>query len=329
MTQPIADVQREALAAIAAASTTANLTELDTLYLGRKAGRLTGLMRNLGTLPPDEKPAFGAALNAAKSVIEAAIASRNAELAAAERDAREQRERIDLTLPGRTPEPGRLHPLTQTFERVRNVMLALGFSFTESNHCEEYLFNFDWLNYPPEHPALDEQMSFVLDDDHLMRTHTTPTQGRVLATGQNPPLRYAQIGRCFRRDAVDDTHSHTFHQVDGFAVDKDLSLADLKGVMAEIMRGIFGPEAIVRFRPDYFPFVEPGVEIAVKWGDRWLEVGGAGMIHPNILRRAGIDPTEYSGWAFGFGLDRMPMVLHGVDRLPLFLENDLRFLRQF
>ncbi len=262
-------------------------------------------------------------------MIEAAIASRNAELATAERDAREQRERIDLTLPGRTPEPGRLHPLTQTFDQVRSVMLALGFSFTESNHCEEYLFNFDWLNYPPEHPALDEQMSFVLDDDHLMRTHTTPTQGRVLATGQNPPLRYAQIGRCFRRDAVDDTHSHTFHQVDGFAVDKDLSLADLKGVMAEIMRGIFGPEAIVRFRPDYFPFVEPGVEIAVKWGDRWLEVGGAGMIHPNILRRAGIDPTEYSGWAFGFGLDRMPMVLHGVDRLPLFLENDLRFLRQF
>lgn len=286
-------------------------------------------MRNLGSLPADEKPAFGAALNEAKSVIENAIASRGAELRAAERDAREQGERIDLTLPGRIPEPGRLHPLTQTFEQVRSVMLALGFSFTESNHCEEYLFNFDWLNYPPEHPALDEQMSFVLDDDHLMRTHTTPTQGRVLATGQAPPLRYAQIGRCFRRDAVDDTHSHTFHQVDGFAVDKDLSLADLKGVMAEIMRGIFGPEAIVRFRPDYFPFVEPGVEIAVKWGDRWLEVGGAGMIHPNILRRAGIDPTEYSGWAFGFGLDRMPMVLHGVDRLPLFLENDLRFLRQF
>lgn len=329
MIETIAQLQRTALEAIERALTTADLTEIDTQYLGRKSGQLTGMMRHLGALPVEQKPAFGAAVNQAKTVIEDTIIAKRSDLATIERLQREQSERLDLSLPGRVPEPGRLHPLTQTFENVRESLLSLGFHFHESAHCESYLFNFDWLNYPPEHPALDEQMSFVLDNDHLLRTHTTPTQGRIFAEGGSPPLRYAQIGRCFRRDAVDDTHSHTFHQVDGFAVDKNLSLADLKGVMAEIMRGIFGPEAIVRFRPDYFPFVEPGVEIAVKWGERWLEVGGAGMIHPNILQRAGIDPATYSGWAFGFGLDRMPMVLHGVDRLPLFLENDLRFLRQF
>jgi len=318
-----------ALAAIADATDTQTLAAIDTDYLGRKAGRLTGLLRTLGGLPPEDRPAFGQALNEAKARVDEALAARRELLSDAELARQEAEEAIDVTLPGRTRPRGRLHPLTRTFDDIKQVFIGLGFELHDGPHVEEILYNFDWLNYPPEHPALDEQMSFVIDDRHLMRTHCTPIQGRILAAGTRPPMRCAQIGRCFRRDQIDDTHSHTFHQIDGFSIDRDLSLADLKGVMAEIMRGIFGPDAVVRFRPDYFPFVEPGVEIAVRWGDRWLEVGGAGMIHPNILRRAGIDPETHSGWAFGFGLDRMPMVRHGVDRLPLFLENDLRFLSWF
>jgi len=329
MTDELRSTLAEALAAIDTAGDTNALSAIDNDFLGRKAGRLTGLLRTIGTLPSDQKPLFGQALNEAKAQVEDALADRRAVLERAETTAREAGEALDVTMPGRARPRGRLHPLTRTFDDVKEVFLGLGFQFFDGPHVEEVLYNFDWLNYPPEHPALDEQMSFLIDDEHLMRTHCTPVQGRILASGAKPPLRVAQIGRCFRRDQIDDTHSHTFHQIDGFAVDTDLSLADLKGVMAEIMRGIFGPEAIVRFRPDYFPFVEPGVEIAVRWGDRWLEVGGAGMIHPNILRRAGIDPETHRGWAFGFGLDRMPMVRHGIDRLPLFLENDLRFLSQF
>ena len=329
MTDALQSTLAEALAAIEAADDTAALAAVDTDFLGRKAGRLTGLLRTLGSLPPDQKPLFGQALNDAKAQVEAALADRRQQLERAETAAREAAEAIDVTLPGRSRPRGRVHPLTRTFDDVKEVFVGLGFHFHDGPHVEEVLYNFDWLNYPPEHPALDEQMSFLIDDQYLMRTHCTPIQGRILASGAKPPLRVAQIGRCFRRDQIDDTHSHTFHQIDGFSIDTDLSLADLKGVMAEIMRGIFGPEAIVRFRPDYFPFVEPGVEIAVRWGDRWLEVGGAGMIHPNILRRAGIDPETHRGWAFGFGLDRMPMVRHRIDRLPLFLENDVRFLAQF
>lgn len=329
MTAELDATLAEALAAIAGATDTQALAAIDTDFLGRKAGRLTGLLRTLGTLAPEDRPAFGQALNDAKAQVETALAERRTVLADAEHARQEAAEAIDVTLPGRTRPRGRTHPLTRTFDDIKQVFIGLGFELHDGPHIEETLYNFNWLNYPPEHPALDEQMSFVIDDLHLMRTHCTPIQGRVLASGARPPLRCAQIGRCFRRDQIDDTHSHTFHQIDGFSVDRNLSLADLKGVMAEIMRGIFGPEAVVRFRPDYFPFVEPGVEIAVRWGDRWLEVGGAGMIHPNILRRAGIDPETHSGWAFGFGLDRMPMVRHGVDRLPLFLENDLRFLSWF
>lgn len=329
MTDALRATEADALAAVAAAESTRRLSEVDTEFLGRKAGRLTGLLRGIGSLPADQKPLFGQALNDARARVEAALAARRTALEAAERAAREAAEAIDVTVPGRSRTPGKLHPLTRTFDDVKRVFIGLGFEFVDGPDIEAYLYNFDWLNYPPEHPALDEQMSFVIDDDHLMRTHTTPAQGRAMGAGRTPPFRIASCGRCFRRDQLDDTHSHTFHQVDGFAVDADLSLADLKGVLAEISRGLFGPEVIVRFRPDFFPFVEPGVEVAIRWGERWLELGGAGMIHPNILRRAGYDPEEVTGWAFGLGVDRMPMIRYGIDRLPLLLESDLRFLAPF
>jgi phenylalanyl-tRNA synthetase alpha chain len=348
MTDALKFVEEEALTAIAAAGDSAALAQADNAYLGRKSGKLTGLMKTLGSLSAEERPAFGQALNQAKSRVESALAERRAVLESAERLERERGEAIDVTLPGRRGQIGRLHPLTQTFEDVRRVFLGLGFTFMDGPDIEDYAYNFDWLNYPSDHPAMDEQDTFYVEGPwesqtigaRLLRTHTTGTlQGRtferVLSAELAPPFRYATMGRCFRRDAMDDTHSHTFHQVDGFSVAEGISLADLKGVLGEIARGLFGPDSKVRFRPDFFPFVEPGVEVAIWWvspqtGEgRWLELGGAGLIHPNILKRAGFDTEKYTGWAFGLGLDRMPMVRYGVGNLRLFLDNDPRFLGQF
>jgi phenylalanyl-tRNA synthetase alpha chain len=344
MTDELYSVEQEALTAIEAAGDTAALTEADTAFLGRKSGKLTGLLKTLGTLPAEQRPAFGQALNEAKGRVETALTERKAVLEAAERTERERAEGIDVTLPGKLRPVGRLHPLTRTFEDVKQVFLGLGFTFMDGPDVEDYAYNFDWLNYPTDHPAMDEQDTFYVEGPwesqtigaRLLRTHCTGTlQGRTLENMPPAPFRIATMGRCFRRDAMDDTHSHTFHQVDGFSVAEGISLADLKGVLAQIARGLFGPESKVRFRPDFFPFVEPGVEVAIWWTNpatgegRWLELGGAGLIHPNILRRAGFDTERYTGWAFGLGLDRMPMVRYGVSNLRLFLDNDPRFLGQF
>lgn len=343
MTETLQQTEAEALAAIESAPNTAALDALDNDYLGRKAGKLTGLMRSLGSLPPDQKPAFGQALNAAKDRVVAALAARRDALQTRERADRERTEAIDITLPGRARPVGRMHPLSVTIADVKRVMISLGFSFVDAPDVEDYLYNFDWLNYPPDHPAMDEQDTFYIDGTpvgvpgaRLLRTHTTGSlQGRVFENNPTPPFRHAMVGRCFRRDDIDETHSHTFHQLDGFCVDENISLADLKGTLAAFARGLFGENITVRFRPDFFPFVEPGVEVAIKWGDphtgavRWLELGGAGLVHPNILRRAGIDSERYTGFAFGLGIDRMPMIRHGIGDLRLFLDSNLRFLQQF
>lgn len=339
MTQDLERIEAEAAAAIATATSSDALEKLEVEYLGRN-GKLTGLLRGIGSLPVEQKPLFGQALNAAKDRLTTATAERKTTLKAAERQAREQAEAIDVTLPGRPRPRGRVHPLSLTVNEVKRVMIGLGFEFMDAPDIEDYHYNFDWLNYPPDHPAMDEQDTFYIEGSdtpgrYLLRTQTTALQGHVFSSGRKPPFRIATIGRCFRNEAVDATHSHTFHQVDGFSVAEGISLADLKGVLAAFFRGIFGPDAEVRFRPDYFPFVEPGVEVAVRWVDsktgtaRWLEMGGAGLIHPNILNRAGYDSERYTGFAFGLGIDRMPMRRYGVDDLRLFLDNDLRFLQQF
>jgi phenylalanyl-tRNA synthetase alpha chain len=328
LTEELGVIESEAARAIAEAGNSDALTQVEIEYLGRKGGRLTGLLRGVGSLPADQKPVFGQALNAAKDRLTGALADRREALSAEERRARERAETIDVTLPGRARPVGRLHPLSRAEEDIKRVMIGLGFEFVDGPDIEEYRYNFDWLNYPPDHPAMDEQMSFYVDDTHLLRTQTTALQGHVMQK-RRPPFRIATLGRCFRYENMDATHSHTFHQVDGFSVDEGLSLADLKGVLATMMRGLFGPDVTVRFRPDFFPFVEPGVEVAVKWGDGWLELGGAGLIHPNILRRAGYDTERYTGFAFGLGIDRMPMRRYGIDDLRQFLINDLRFLQQF
>jgi phenylalanyl-tRNA synthetase alpha chain len=323
----LSSLQQEAAAAIGAAGSLPALEALDVEFLGRKGGKVTGLMRQLGSLSAEERPAFGARINAVKNELTALLESRRAELQSADTDRKLQEEAVDVTRPGRAPAVGRPHPLTQTFERVADIMVGLGFQQVDGPEVEDYQFNFAALNFQEEHPALDEQASFYVTENLLLRTQTTALQGRVMPQ-LKPPFRIFTLGRCFRYEAVDATHYHTFHQVDAFMVDRKVTLADLKGTLAAMARELFGEDVTVRFRPDFFPFVEPGVEIAVKLPNRWLELGGAGMIHPNVLRHVGIDPEEWSGFAFGLGLDRMPMVARGITDIRLLFENDLRMLKQ-
>ena len=322
----LAQVAEEAKTALDSAATVAGLDTVEVQYLGRK-GQLTGLLRLIGTLPPDEKPQFGAAVNARKDDLTALLAEKRGALASRERQIRLAADAVDVTLPGQSYPLGTQHPITRQMQAVKNALVGMGYSFNEWPDIEDYYYNFETLNYPPDHPAFDEQMSFYIDPTHLLRTQTTAFQAHVMES-QKPPIRAATIGKCYRYEAVDATHSHTFHQVDILAVDEGLTLADLKGTFAHLVKQLFG-DVEIRFRPDFFPFVEPGVEVAIRWGTGWLELGGAGMVHPNILEAQGIDSERYTGFAWGLGIDRMPMAKYGIDDIRLFTENDLRFLRQF
>ncbi len=327
----IAQLEHEATAAVAAASTTADLRQLELRFLG-KSGEYTGLLRQIGSLPAEERPTFGQQVNEAKARLQAQIDARIESLKGGERAAQFEAERIDVTMPGRPVAAGVEHVLQQTMSRIKTVFSGLGFEYVESPDVEEFRYNFDVLNYPPDHPAMDDQDTFYIDDEHLLRTQSTAFQGRVFETKQ-PPFRAFTIGRCYRNEAVDRTHSHTFHQVDCFMVDEGISMAHLKATLGLFARAMFGEDVNVRFRPDFFPFVEPGVDYAIStpklFNGRWVELGGAGLVHPNILESYGIDTERYSGFAFGLGIERIPMMAYGVDDLRHFLENDLRFLRQF
>ncbi len=324
--EELEQVASQAEAAVSLAETTAEIDAAEVHYLGRK-GLLTGLLRLVGTLPSTEKAVFGQAVNARKEALTAAIAEKKTRLANAERDSYLKADAVDVTLPGRPVTAGRLHPLTQQMAGVKAALMSMGYSFREYPDIEDYHYNFQTLNYPPDHPAFDEQMSFYVDARHLLRTQTTAFQAHVMEA-QKPPIRAATVGRCYRYEAVDATHLHTFHQVDLLAVDEGLTLADLKGTFAHFVRLLFG-DVEIRFRPDFFPFVEPGVEVAIRWGTRWLELGGAGMVHPNILEAMGIDTERYTGFAWGLGVDRITMSQYGIDDIRLLFDNDLRFLRQF
>jgi len=327
----IANLESEALAAVQAAQTTAELRQLELRFLG-KSGEYTGLLRQIGSLPAEERPTFGQQVNEAKARLQARIDERIEALKVGERAAQFEAERIDVTMPGRPVVSGVEHVLQQTMNRIKTVFSGLGFEYVEAPDLEEFRYNFDVLNYPPDHPAMDDQDTFYIDDEHLLRTQSTAFQGRVFETKQ-PPFRAFTIGRCYRNEAVDRTHSHTFHQVDCFMVDEGISMAHLKATLGLFARAMFGEDVKVRFRPDFFPFVEPGVDYAIStpklFNGRWVELGGAGLIHPNILENFGIDTERYSGFAFGLGIERIPMMAYGVDDLRNFLENDLRFLRQF
>lgn len=317
--------------AISVASSTADLRSVELKFLG-KSGELTGLMRGIGQLSPEERPKFGAAVNEAKTRLQALLDSKIELLRADELALQFEADRIDVTMPGRAPRAGREHVLQQTFNRVKQVLGSMGFVYVETPEIEHFKYNFDALNYPPDHPAMDAQDTFYVTDDLVLRTQCTAFQGRLLEQ-YKPPFRFFTVGRTFRNEAVDRTHSHTFHQIDVFLVDEGISMAHLKGTLGAFAREIFGGEVKVRFRPDFFPFVEPGVDYAISspklFDGRWVELGGAGLVHPNILERYGIDTERFSGFAFGLGADRIPMMAYGIDDLRNFLENDMRFLEQF
>lgn len=323
--------ERAALSAIESAASTADLRELELKFLG-KSGEFAGLMRQLGQLSADERPAFGKLVNEAKARVEEAKVARHQSLLQAERSIQFESERLDITMPGRRATAGREHIIQLINNRIKDVFVGLGFEYRESPELERFENNFTALNYPPNHPAMDEQDTFYVTDDLVLRTQCTALQAHVLGN-EKPPFRYFTIGRTYRNEAVDRTHSHTFHQIDAFMVDRGVSMAHLRGTLERFAKSMFGPNVKSRFRPDYFPFVEPGVDFAIStpelFGGRWLELGGAGLIHPKILQNYGIDTEIYSGFAFGLGVERIPMMAYKIDDLRHFLENDLRFLDQF
>ena len=323
----LASLVRTALADFSAASDPAALENAKARYLG-KAGLLTAELKSLGALAPDARKDAGARINAAKAELEAALDARRGELADRKLAAQLAAEALDVSLPGRGAGAGTLHPLSLTLERVEALFASLGFEVADGPEIEDDFHNFTALNTPENHPARSMHDTFYVDGGRLLRTHTSPIQVRYMET-HAPPIKIIAPGRVYRVDS-DATHSPMFHQVEGLWIDRDVSFADLKGVVAEFLRRFFERDDIaVRFRPSFFPFTEPSAEIDMSFGDGWLEIAGAGQVHPNVLRAVGIDPEQWQGFAFGMGPDRLAMLRYGVDDLRLFYENDLAFLRQF
>ena len=315
-------------------------------YLGKKSA-LTTMLRGLATLPLEERKSVGARANELKISLEESLKQKEQALREAQLAADRQKEGIDITLPGRPLPIGRLHPITQTLDEICDIFVSMGFQIVGGPDVEWDYYNFEALNIPKEHPARDTMSSSWLDyqpengeQKMLLRTHTTAVTARVIET-MKPPIRVIEPGKVYRYEASDATHVPMFHQIDGLAVDKGITMADLKGTLYEFARRFFGTERKVRFRCDYFPFVEPGVEMAISClacdgkgcrlcgNSGWIEILGAGMTHPRVLERGGIDPEVYQSFAFGIGIERLPMLRYGIDDIRLFYGNDLRFLRQF
>lgn len=321
-------IVQEALQSFAVITDAAQLEHAKARYLG-KAGALTELQKSLGKLAPEERPAMGARFNAAKEQIEAALAAQRNKIQLAKLDAKLALEALDVTLPGRGIGAGGLHPVTRSLQRIETLFHSIGFEVADGPEIESDYYNFTALNQPENHPARSMHDTFYLDDGkHLLRTHTSPIQIRYMET-HKPPIKIIAPGRVYRVDS-DATHSPMFHQIEGLWIDEHVSFADLKGVVVDFLRRFFEREDLkVRFRPSFFPFTEPSAEIDMSFGDGWLEIGGCGMVHPNVLRNVNIDSEKYQGFAFGLGPDRLTMLRYGVNDLRLFYENDLRFLRQF
>ncbi|MEK7834571.1 MAG: phenylalanine--tRNA ligase subunit alpha [Pseudomonadota bacterium] len=321
-------IVQEALKLFAGIDDAAALEQAKARYLG-KAGALTGLLKTLGTLPAADRPAMGARINAAKERLDAALAAQREKIQSHKLEAKLAQDALDVTLPGRGPGIGGLHPVTRTMQRIEALFHAIGFEVADGPEIETDYYNFTALNQPENHPARSMQDTFYVDDgQHLLRTHTSPIQIRYMET-HRPPLKVIAPGRVYRVDS-DATHSPMFHQVEGLWIDEHVSLADLKGVVADFLRNFFERDDLaVRFRPSFFPFTEPSAEIDMSFGGSWLEIGGCGMVHPNVLRNVNIDSEKFQGFAFGLGPDRLTMLRYGVNDLRLFFENDLRFLKQF
>ena len=340
-TKDLAALRERALSELGQITDLASVQAWERGILGAK-GELTGLLRGLGRLTAEERPEAGRSANALKVELTAAFADRERGLAAADLDQRLAADAIDVTLPGRVPEVGSLHPITEMIAELSEIFALMGFQTVYGPEVETAHYNFDQLNIPADHPARDVWDTFVVEGDSelVLRTHTSPMQARVMESTE-PPVRVVVPGRCYRFEAQDASHEWAFHQLEGLAVDERITMADLKGVLREMARQLFGGDRRIRFRCDFFPFVEPGVDFSVDCsvcggkGCRvckytgWLEMGGAGMVHPRVLEAAGYDAQRYTGFAFGLGIERMIMMRHGVNDVRAFAGNDLRFLRQF
>ena len=345
MTEKIEEIKTEALKQIAGIDNVKDLEAWRVHYLGKKSS-LTQILRGLATLSMEERKAVGAAANQLKTLLENSAVEKGQSLRDAQLKSEAQKESIDISLPGRDYPAGRRHPITQTIDEICDIFVSMGFQVLGGPDVEWDYYNFEALNMPAEHPARDNMSSFWIDapagqkGKQLLRTHTTAITARTLESCK-PPIRAVEIGKCYRYEATDATHLNIFHHIDGIAVDKDITMADLKGVLYEFARRYFGEDRKVRFRVDYFPFVEPGVEMAIECivckgagcrvckNSGWLEILGAGMTHPEVLRRGGIDDKVYGSFAFGMGIERLPMLRYGIEDMRLFYSNDLRFLKQF
>jgi phenylalanyl-tRNA synthetase alpha chain len=325
---------------LAEVKTEAGTTALRDRWVGRKSGLLTAEMKMLGKLSSEDRRAAGQQLNQLKDDVEAAIEKLQQDFTARREAEQLVKERIDVTLPSRRLAAGHLHPITILRQKIEDIFVSMGYEIEDGPEIETDFYNFDALNIPANHPARSWQDTFYLNDHLALRSQTSNVQIHAMQRRQ-PPLRVIAPGRVFRRDTPDATHNPMFFQVEGLLVDRDITLGDLKGTIQEFVHRMFGPETLIRFRPSYFPFVEPGAEIdytCFKCGGTgcrvckssgWIEMGGSGMVHPNVLLSCGIDPEEYSGFAFGLGLDRLCALMYGLDDIRLLYENDLRFLEQF
>ena len=337
MLEEIEELHNQAKSAISAADDLGSLDEVRVQLTGRKS-RLRAIMSSIGTLPAKERPTAGQAAGRLQGAIEQSLASRLSEL----QEREERGSGTDVTLPGRRAEAGVLHPLTRTADELVDILRGLGFAVAEGPEIDDEYHNFDALNTPPNHPARDLHATFYLKDGRLLRTQTSTVQIRVMEQ-QPPPVRVISPGRCYRRDSVDATHHMVFHQIEGLHVDRGVSIADLKGTLTAIGHRVLGENIRIRLRPHFFPFTEPSVEYdfsctlcdggeracRVCKGTGWIEIGGAGMVDPNVFAAVGYDAETYTGFAFGLGIERIALIRHGIDDIRLFLENDLRFNRQF
>lgn len=339
MREKLQAIREEAIAKIEAAKDLDTLNEIKVNVLGKK-GDLTQVLKSMKDVAPEERPKVGQMVNDTRSAIEERLENVKKEIARKIREEKMKNEVIDVTLPGTMHMKGHRHPNQIALEELERVFIGMGYEIVEGPEVEYDHYNFELLNIPANHPAKDEQDTFYITKDILLRTQTSPVQARVMETGKMP-IRMIAPGRVFRSDEVDATHSPSFHQVEGLVVDKNITFADLKGTLEQFAREFFGPETKIKLRPHHFPFTEPSAEVDVSCfkcggkgcrmckGSGWIEILGCGMVHPNVLSDCGIDPEEYSGFAFGIGLERVALLKYEIDDMRLLYENDMRFLKQF
>lgn len=339
MREQLKAIREKAASALNAAQARQELEELRVRFLGKK-GELTAILKQMGQLSAEERPVIGQLANEVRTAIEQQLTARANTLEEAETARRLEAETLDVTIPGKPVQRGSLHPLSQTIDDMIDIFQSMGFDIVDGPEIESEYYNFEALNVPADHPARDMQDTFYVGDGLVLRSQTSAAQIRTMES-RKPPIRMVCPGRVFRADEVDATHSPVFHQMEGLVVDKGITMCDLKGCLEQFAREIYGEDTKVKFRPSFFPFTEPSVEVDVSCsecggvgcrvckGSGWIEILGAGMVHPNVLSRCGIDPEVYSGFAFGIGIDRLAITRHKISDIRLLFENDLRFLEQF